>query len=294
VPDILKRPRAKDDARALARSMYRVGRSNREIERELGVARSSLSLWLRDLKGVPRTDEPTPSALPDSRREIARELRAEGLLLKEIAAQMGVSAVCVHRWVRDLPVPKSARPGGNREHMDRMRRAYWDRVLGEREAERRSVKDSAAVGVGGISARELTLLAVTAYWCEGTKSKAWRRQERVTFINSDPDLIRLFLRFLRAQGVQDSQLRLAVNIHESADVPAAERFWSEVVDVPVDRFRPATLKRHNPKTVRRNTGESYVGCLSIGVRQSRELYQRIEGLWQGIMAGVADADADAA
>ena len=293
VPETLKRPRAKDDARELARSMYREGRSYREIERELGVARSSLSLWLRDLKDASRTAASALPALPDSRQEIARELRRNGLLLKDIAEQLGVSTVTIHRWVRDLPVPTSARPGGDAEHMHRMRRAYWDPVLAERESERCSVKAAAAAEIGGISARELTLLAVAAYWCEGTKSKAWRRQERVTFVNSDPNLIRLFLRFLREQGVEDGQLRLSVMIHESADVPAAERFWAEVAGIPVDTFRPATLKRHNPKTVRYNTGETYVGCLSVGVRQSRELYQRIEGLWQGIMEGVAAADADA-
>jgi hypothetical protein len=97
----------------------------------------------------------------------------------------------------------------------------------------------------------------------------------------------LFLDFLRRNGVDDSQLRLNVSIHESADVGAAERYWADMVGIPVEAFRPTQLKRHNPKTVRKNTGEAYVGCLTIGVRQSRELYQRIAGTWQGIIAAVA-------
>jgi transposase len=289
VPDSLRRPRAKDELRALARDMYLGGRNYREIERELGVARSSLSLWLRDLKEVRRsTQVEPPIASSDSRVGLARELRAGGLLLKEIAEQLGVSTVCVHRWVRDLPVPKASRPGGDLEHMHRMRRAYWDPVLAEREAQRQAVMGRAAALVGELGEDVLDLLAVTAYWCEGTKSKAWRRQERVTFINSDPGLISLFLDFLRRNGVDDSQLRLGVSIHESADVGAAERYWGELIGIPVERFRPPQLKRHNPKTVRKNTGESYVGCLTIGVRQSRVLYQRNAGMWQGIMAAVAD------
>ena len=71
----------------------------------------------------------------------------------------------------------------------------------------------------------------------------------------------------------------------------AERYWADVVGVPAEMFRPANLKRHNPKTVRKNIGDTYVGCLSIGVRQSRELYQRIAGTWQGIMKGAAAATA---
>jgi transposase len=295
LPDSLRRPRAKDDLRALARDMYMGGRSYREIEHELGVARSSLSLWLRDLKETRRSIQlEPPLASSDSRVNLARELRADGLLLKDIAEQLGVSTVSVHRWVRDLPVPKASRPGGDPEHMHRMRRAYWDPVLEAREQERQSAMASAAALVGELSADVLDLLAVTAYWCEGTKSKTWRRQERVTFINSDAGLITLFLAFLRRSGVDDSRLRLNVSIHESADVAAAERYWADVVRIPVEAFRPATLKRHNPKTVRKNTGEAYVGCLTIGVRQSRELYQRIAGTWQGIMEGVAAASRAAA
>ena len=45
------------------------------------------------------------------------------------------------------------------------------------------------------------------------------------------------------------------------------------------------MKRHNPKTVRKNTGADDNGCLVVGVRQSRLLYQRMDGLWRGIVVG---------
>ena len=37
------------------------------------------------------------------------------------------------------------------------------------------------------------------------------------------------------------------------------------------------MKRHNPKTVRKNVNETYHGCLRIDVRRSGELYRKIEG-----------------
>ena len=45
------------------------------------------------------------------------------------------------------------------------------------------------------------------------------------------------------------------------------------------------LKRHNPKTVRKNVGEGYHGCLRIDVRRSGDLYRRIEGWAAGAMLG---------
>jgi len=62
-----------------------------------------------------------------------------------------------------------------------------------------------------------------------------------------------------------------------------------VTEADPTQFHTPTLKRHNPKTVRWNTGDGYHGCLRIDVRQSADLYRRIEG-WA--RAAMADAEAD--
>jgi len=76
------------------------------------------------------------------------------------------------------------------------------------------------------------------------------------------------------------QLTFRVHIHELADVEAAQRFWAGVTGADAAQYRRPTIKRHNPKTVRKNVGDDYHGCLCVCVRQSAELYQRIEG-WAG-------------
>jgi len=48
---------------------------------------------------------------------------------------------------------------------------------------------------------------------------------------------------------------------------------------------PEWTQRHNPKTVRKNTGDEYHGCLRIDVRRSSGLYRRIEGWSAAIMSG---------
>jgi len=53
------------------------------------------------------------------------------------------------------------------------------------------------------------------------------------------------------------------------------------------QFHTPTLKRHNPKTVRWNTGDEYHGCLRIDVQQSADLYRRIEG-WARAALGAAE------
>jgi hypothetical protein len=133
--------------------------------------------------------------------------------------------------------------------------------------------------------RASRVLGAIAYWCEGTKNKPHRRSDRVVFTNSDPSLIRFFLRFLDATGTPPTDLSFRICIHENADAEAAQRFWLEITGARRDQFLTPTLKRHNPKTVRKNTAVDYHGCLRIDVNRSSGLYRQIDGWAGAIMSG---------
>lgn len=290
VPVSLMRLRAKDDLREAALALRAEGRTYDEIRDELGVSKGSLSLWLRDLahptvdqRQAVRTgtaDESPLEAPPDA--EVARALRSDGWLLREIAEELGVSAKTVHLWCRGLPVPARASHGRSAEETRAMARGTWDRKNAEADQRRDVEIRRTAATVGVLTDREVDLIAAAIYWCEGTKRKPWRRSEKLTLINSDPDVIRFWAAWLASRGVGFERCYLAVNIHESADVQDATRYWAEVLGVDTACFSKPVLERHNPKTVRKNTGASYFGCLVISVRQGRTLYREIEGLWQGI------------
>ena len=95
-------------------------------------------------------------------------------------------------------------------------------------------------------------------------------------------MIRLFLAWLELLGVGRDRLVCNLSIHERADIDGATEYWSSVVGVPAAEFRKPSIKRHNPKTVRHNTGETYRGCLVIYVRRSTDLYRQVAGWWSGI------------
>ena len=93
---------------------------------------------------------------------------------------------------------------------------------------RNQAKLAAAREIGDLTDRELVIAGALNYWCEGTKDKAYRRCEEVNFINSDPSVIALLLRFLEAIGIEQSRIRYRVHIHETADVDAATRYWADL------------------------------------------------------------------
>lgn len=273
------------ELRGQAVALRRAGKSRREIKEILGVGNSTLGPALRGEPAPLWTQRPRAK---DELRLKARELRAGGSTYDEIAAELGVSKGSVSLWVRDMPRRGRLSYEEFRKRNSEGVAKYWAAERPVREARLQAVSDSAAAQIGALSDREILIAGAIAYWCEGSKNKPYRTDNRVTFINSDPGLIRLFLRFLALTGVSPDRLICRVHIHESADVAAAQRFWQEATGLSDGQFRVPTLKRHHPKTVRKNTGEDYHGCLVIGVRRSARLYRQIEGWALAAMASACD------
>jgi len=275
---------ALQEFRTQAIALRLAGKSRREIQEILGVTSSRV---LDDaLRGVPPQPWTLRPRAKDHLRASARELRARGYTYLEIAAELGVAKSSVSLWVRDMPRPGRLSYEESRQRNAEGVSAYWKL---RREARRRALMESATAVIGALSEREVMIAGAVAYWCEGTKNKPYRHNEEVGFINSDPELIRFFLRFLAVAGVTRDRLVCRMQIHESADVEAAQQFWQDLTRLPAEQFRRPTLKRHNPATVRKNTGQEYRGCLVVRVRRSTELLRQIEGWAAAAMASSADA-----
>jgi hypothetical protein len=272
-----------DRLRERAVALRREGKSRREIKAILPpMSNSTLSGFL---EGVPPPDWTRRARAKDELRTTARDLRAQGLDYEDIAAALGVAKSSVSLWVRDLPTPPRLSYEENRKRSAEGSRQYWEVERTVRETRRAAVTGRAAAEIGAMTNREILIAGAVAYWCEGAKSKPHRHVERVSFINSDSALIGFFLKFLDTAGIPRDDLIFRVHIHETADVEAAHRFWLDLTRAEPSQFRKPVLKRHNPKTVRKNVGEGYRGCLRIDVRKSGDLYRKIEGWAAGAMLG---------
>ncbi|MBZ4323536.1 hypothetical protein [Streptomyces huiliensis] len=268
-----------EELRSRAVALRRKGLSTRRIGEELGIG--SHDLLTRLLRGEPAPEWTKRPRAKDALREQARDLRLAGKTYDEITAELGVSKSSVSLWVRDLPKPRKTP-----EQLHAMREARWEPHRREVAAKRVRTRLDAACEIGRMTERELFLLGVGLYWAEGAKSKPYQVREAVHFINSDPDVIQVYQAWLTLLEIGPDRVRYRVMIHESADVAAAEAYWAKLVGVDVSSLCKTTLKRHNPKTVRKNTGSGYRGCLVVQVLQGADLYRRIEGWWYGIVLGV--------
>lgn len=253
-----------------------------QLRDHFGVSRDTMADWLWGLPTPEWTQRPNAK---DDLRAQAIELRRDGCSVPDIATKLTVSKSTAYLWTRHMPLDPTPEHAieRRRRHMEHMREARWEPHRRARDAERASITGDAAAWVGELNDREVMLLGAAAYWCEGAKEKPWRKvNPGLQFINSDPVLIQLFLRFVELLGRDRSSLRYRLSIHESADVAAATRSWSSEIGVSIEAFQRATIKTHNPSTVRKNVGVSYRGCLIVKVPKSSKLYWRVEGIVTGI------------
>ncbi|WP_407565364.1 hypothetical protein [Streptomyces sp. 184] len=258
-------------------ALRREGLSRRQIRDRLKVANNDLLNRL--LEGEPPPEWTKRPRAKDDLRARARELRKQGRTYDQIQVELGCSKSSISLWVRDLPKPPPRTP----EEASAIAKRGWEATLRRREADRQQTKLDAAREIARLTDRELFLVGVGLYWSEGAKSKGSRRRERVIFVNSDPGMITAFLAWLRLLEVDKDRLRFSVQIHETADAAAAEEFWAGHVGVDRGHLLKTSLKKHNPRTNRTNTGEGYHGCLRVTVRDGADLYRRIEGWWYGIV-----------
>jgi transposase len=206
------------ERRAKAVELRRSGLSISQIAKELGLSgNGALRKWL---KGVPPPEWTKRPRAKDEYRAKAVELRLQGLSYNEIQNHIPVASSTLSDWLKDVPLTEEQREAlVNKQVQGNARRAAA--VKAQAAAVRVRIRDEAIQQIPDVLGNELFIAGLVAYWAEGAKDKPWRRVSRVTFINSDPRMIRLFLAWLNLIGIEKPRLVYRVSIHENADVKAA-------------------------------------------------------------------------
>ncbi len=92
-----------------------------------------------------------------------------------------------------------------------------------------------------ISDRDLSLIGASLYLCEGTKErllKDGRKIFAIEFTNTDPRVIKMFLRFLRKIiDPVESRIKAELFLYPDLSESKLKKFWSKVTKIPINRFQ---------------------------------------------------------
>jgi hypothetical protein len=200
-------------------------------------------------------------------REQARVLRAESWTLSAIAAELGVAKSSVSLWVRDVEfVPRSRRQGPRRPSSLKVAKEHEIEALRLEGLER----------IGQLSEREFLVAGVALYAGEGSKTDG-----AVTFANSDPRMISLFVTWLRHFfTIDESRLRLRLYLHEGLDLKGANDFWSRLTGIPTAQFSKPYRAVADPSI--RNSKHEF-GCPAVRYACS-STHRRVMGLVEALLS----------
>ncbi len=212
-------------------------------------------------------------------RLVAQTLRHKGKSINDIASKLSVPKSTVSIWCRDIALsPAHIRALGNK-----MRKRSYAGSLKAAEVKRNKriahtqlCKQEGAQDVGVLSRRDVLILGMGLYWGEGYKYG----NSELGFTNSDPNMIKMFLRWMREiYGIpsQDMILRVSINALYRSKAPAAITYWSAVTGTSKEQFTQTSFIRTKLRKFNRKNGREYHGTLRVKVRRGTHLHRRILG-----------------
>lgn len=176
-------------------------------------------------------------AKPEKRTK-ARYLREQGWSVRAITDELDVSKSSVSRWIRDIELTDEQHKTLKNNQKDYLQKGT--KVNSENSLKQRQLYQE----MGSQKAKEmrpLHMMGCMLYWAEGTKDR-----NRVEFVNSDINMMKIFIQFLRNElGVPTSEISIRVTCHETniVIVEKIERFWLKLLELPHNSLQKTQFKQ---------------------------------------------------
>jgi len=93
-----------------------------------------------------------------------------------------------------------------------------------------------------IAEEKLKIAGIMLYWAEGTP-----KGNTVDFANSNPQMIEIFLKFLREVcGISEERLRVYLYCYSGQNLKSLKNYWRDVTKVPLQQFTKPYIRKENP------------------------------------------------
>lgn len=212
----------------------------------------------------------------------AISLRQSGIGIKTIARELNISSSTASIWCRNIKLSEKQKMSLFEQAHDPFYGRRKENILKQKEKCQKIIEKYKLQGineVGSLSERELLIAGIALYWAEGFK-----KDKRLGFANSDPTMIRLFLKWLvHSCNVPKKHIRLRVglNISHKHRIHEVEKYWSNITEIPITQFQKPFFQKFVWKKVFPSP-ESYFGVLRIRANKQLPLFRKIHGWIEGL------------
>lgn len=154
--------------------------------------------------------------IDQKQKDKAVTLRHKGYSLTEIQKETNISRCTLSVMLRNLSLSKSAKEILHRKN-------FKSQEDSKKEWNQADIwaKDI----IGNLSKRDLMLILGMIYWGEGTKSE-------LNMINSDPDILKIFISCLRMLNINECDLRMGLRLFPNCNIKESKKFWMQTLNIP--------------------------------------------------------------
>lgn len=220
----------------------------------------------------------------------AYKIRTQGKSYGEIQKLLGVPKATLSAWFSHLELSDQAKLRLKNKVKETSVRALVRRNRAQTqiaEEKARTTREKARKEISKLSKKELFLIGISLYWAEGYKRPKMykgkiRTSHAVSLTNSDPHLVKTFVRFLR-EVCQVPEERISANLrmYRHQNESYLTEFWGNITHISPSKF-DAFYYGNSASTL----GEKPLNILPYGTIQIRvnstELYHRIMGWIDGV------------
>ncbi len=215
--------------------------------------------------------------MKQDKKQKARELRAYGYSLNEIAKNLNVSKSSASIWVRNVALTKDqektlSRRTAKLSVVEKRRATRLARKIASQE----NLLNQSQKQIKKVTQNELRLIGSVLYWTGGGKTQ----KGLVRFSNSDPETVKLMMAFFRSVcEVPEYKFRGHIYTQPHINPRNAEKYWSEISGIPLKQFFKPSVK----KATKSKKGWLSYGSFEIYICNV-ELFLKIQGWVKGIFA----------
>lgn len=198
-----------------------------------------------------------PAKLINRAKKLAIE---EHLSYKEIGRQLNVSDSTIGIWFREFPKSTTSAYSQNRRKVRAILKRSGSKILSKLE----------------INPNLANIFCAIIYGCEGAKYPA---SNCIALTNSDPNLVLSFINLLRiSHELDESKFRIILQIHTNQDYNDLSRYWSQLLNIPIDKFYKPTITVAREGKHRNN----YLGTCTVKYYDYR-LQLKLIGIYEEFM-----------
>jgi hypothetical protein len=199
-------------------------------------------------------------------KEKAVSVRKLGASYKEVAKRLKISKSTAYSWLKDIPLNRKAKEKLNVSQ--RLGRHKGMAVLKEqREKRDEEIHQKTLLAFTKFKGSILVYKIVCSilYWGEGEKS-----ENKIAFTNSDPLMVRTFLRLFRSSFmINEDKFSAFLHLHDYHIKDEMVCFWAKATGIHKNKIRV-----YNKKSSHATIKAGYKGCISIrysDVKISKEI-----------------------